>query len=321
MPEVEGGRPEAPVAGGRDPPLAPGGEPGAGAPDRGYAPGPEAAIAPRIVHRAVHAGPGDEPHDDAIAVEEPLEIRIAGDAVAVTMRTPGDDGDLALGFLYAEGIIEGASDVGSVSHCGRPGAEGFGNVVEVVPGAGARLEWERVEATRRGTITTAACGVCGRRSIDDLLDLCTALPPGPVVARQALRGAIEEMRAAQGLFERTGGTHAAAVHAADGRRLVAREDVGRHNAVDKVVGALLRDRLVGRGAGEGPGAPAILAVSGRASFEIVQKAMRARIPVVASVSAPTSLAVDLAVKGGLTLAGFVRGARVNVYAHPARIGA
>jgi FdhD protein len=268
----------------------------------------------------VHAGPDAEPRDDAIAVEEPLEIRIAGDPVAVTMRTPGDDGDLALGFLYAEGIIEGASDVGSVSHCGRPGSEGFGNVVEVTPGAGAKLEWERVEATRRGTLTTAACGVCGRRSIDDLLDLCTSLPPGPVVTREAVRGAIAEMRTTQGLFEQTGGTHAAAAHTAAGRRLVGREDVGRHNAVDKVVGALLRERLVGRGAGGGPGAPAILAVSGRASFEIVQKAMRAGIPVVASVSAPTSLAVDLAVKGGLTLAGFVRGPRVSVYAHPARIG-
>lgn len=280
---------------------------------------PEAAIAPRVVHRTVHAGPGAAERDDVVAVEEPLEIRIAGEAVAVTMRTPGDDGDLALGFLYAEGIIESAADVGSVAHCGRPGTEGFGNVIEVTPGAGVRLEWERVEATRRGTITTAACGVCGRRSIDDLLDLCSFLPPGPAVARGALSGAIEEMRGAQGIFERTGGTHAAAVHAAAGIRLVAREDVGRHNAVDKVVGALLRERLVGRGAQGGPGAPAILAVSGRASFEIVQKAMRARIPVVASVSAPTSLAVDLAVKAGVTLAGFVRGPRLNVYAHPARL--
>jgi FdhD protein len=281
--------------------------------------GPEAAIAQRIVTRTVHAAPGAGERDDAVAVEEPLEIRIAGDPVAVTMRTPGDDGDLALGFLYAEGIIECAADVGSVAHCGRPGSEGFGNVIEVTPGAGARLAFERIDATRRGTITTAACGVCGRRSIDDLLEICTSLPPGPAVAREALGRAVEEMHTAQALFERTGGTHAAAVHTASGGRLLAREDVGRHNAVDKVVGALLRQRLVGRGADGGPGAPAILAVSGRASFEMVQKAMRAGIPVLASVSAPTSLAVDLAVKAGLTLAGFVRGARVNVYAHPDRI--
>jgi FdhD protein len=140
-----------------------------------------------------------------------------------------------------------------------------------------------------------------------------------VVSREAVSRAIEEMRSAQGLFERTGGTHAAAVHTAAGERLLAREDVGRHNAVDKVVGALLRDGRVGRGAAGGAGAPALLAVSGRASFEIVQKAMRAGIPVVASVSAPTSLAVDLALRAGLTLAGFVRGARINVYAHPDRI--
>jgi FdhD protein len=258
--------------------------------------------------------------DDAVAVEEPLEIRIAGDAVAVTMRTPGDDGDLALGFLFAEGIVESAADVGAVAHCGRPGDEGFGNVVEVTPGAGAVLEWERVDATRRGTITTSACGVCGRRSIDDLLALCQPLPPGPCVSRAAVLRAIEEMRTAQELFERTGGTHAAAAHAAGGERLAAREDVGRHNAVDKVVGALLRERLVGRGAEAGPRRPAVLAVSGRASFEIIQKAARARIPVVASVSAPTSLAVDLSVRAGLTLAGFVRGGRINVYAHPYRLG-
>jgi FdhD protein len=265
------------------------------------------------------SGAGSASRDDAVAVEEPLEIRIAGDPVAVTMRTPGDDGDLALGFLFAEGIVESAADVGAVAHCGRPGDEGFGNVVEVTPGAGAVLEWERVEATRRGTITTSACGVCGRRSIDDLMALCRPLSAEPRVPRAAVLRAIEEMRTAQDLFARTGGTHAAAVHAAGGERLAAREDVGRHNAVDKVVGALLRDRLVGRGADPGARRPAVLAVSGRASFEIVQKAARARIPVVASVSAPTSLAVDLSVRAGLTLAGFVRGGRINVYAHPGRL--
>lgn len=280
---------------------------------------PEAAIAPRLVHRSVVTDPGAAPREDAIAVEEPLEIRIAGDPVAVTMRTPGDDGDLALGFLYGEGIVERAADVGTVAHCGRPGSEGYGNVIDVAPGAGTSLAWERVEATRRGTLTTAACGVCGRRSIDDLLAACVPLPPGPAIARDTVLRAIDEMREAQSLFERTGGTHAAAAYTAGGRRLVGREDVGRHNAVDKVVGALLRDRLVGQGAAPGAGGPALLVVSGRASFEIVQKAIRARLPAVASVSAPTSLAVDLAGRAGLTLAGFVRGRRINVYAHPARL--
>ncbi|MBI5067136.1 MAG: formate dehydrogenase accessory sulfurtransferase FdhD [Deltaproteobacteria bacterium] len=279
---------------------------------------PRSAIAARIVTRPVQSAPGAPAHDDAVAVEEPLEIRIAGDPVAITMRTPGDDGELALGFLYAEGIIDGADDVGGVAHCGRPGSEGYGNVIEVTPGAGTALVWDRVEASRRGTLTTAACGVCGRRSIDDLLGLCSPLPPGPPVGRADVVRAVGAMAEAQSLFARTGGTHAAAAHTAGGERLFLREDVGRHNAVDKVVGALLKERLVGRGA-SGPRQPAMLVVSGRASFEIVQKAVRARIPVVASVSAPTSLAVDLAGKAGLTLVGFVRAERVNVYSSPARL--
>ncbi len=279
---------------------------------------PRSAIAARIVTRPVQSAAGAPAHDDAVAVEEPLEIRIAGDPVAITMRTPGDDGELALGFLYAEGIIDGADDVGGVAHCGRPGTEGYGNVIEVTPGAGTALVWDRVEASRRGTLTTAACGVCGRRSIDDLIDLCSILPPGPPVSRTDVVRAVGAMAEAQSLFARTGGTHAAAAHATGGERLFLREDVGRHNAVDKVVGALLKERLVGRGAA-GPRQPGMLVVSGRASFEIIQKAVRARIPVVASVSAPTSLAVDLAGKAGLTLVGFVRAERVNVYSNPARL--
>jgi len=254
-----------------------------------------------------------------VAVEEPLEIRIAGDTVAVTMRTPGDDGELTLGFLWGEGLIASPADVGSVAHCGRPGEDGYGNVVEVVPGAGVALAVERVEASRRGTLTTAACGVCGRRTIDDLMARCAPLPEGPVVPWSVLTAVVAGLREVQGTFARTGGTHAAAAHDAAGRRLVAREDVGRHNAVDKVVGALLREGRLGPGAPD-DGRPALLVVSGRASFEMVQKAARAGIPILASVSAPTSLAVDLAHAARLTLAGFVRGESLNVYAHPARIG-
>jgi FdhD protein len=275
--------------------------------------------AARVATRRVHDPSTATSRDDSVAVEEPLEIRISGDVVAVTMRTPGDDGDLALGFLYAEGIVGSAADVGSVAHCGRPGDEGYGNVVEVTPGAGVALEFERVAASRRGTLTTAACGVCGRRTVEDLVAVCAPLPPGPVLAAGAVAAAVARLREAQGVFSRTGGTHAAAAHDAVGARLVAREDVGRHNAVDKVVGALLRERRVGPGA-PAEGAPALLVVSGRASFEMVQKAARAGIPVLASVSAPTTLAVDLALATGVTLAGFVRGDRVNVYAHPERIG-
>ncbi|HET9594614.1 MAG TPA: formate dehydrogenase accessory sulfurtransferase FdhD [Anaeromyxobacteraceae bacterium] len=268
--------------------------------------------------RRVHDPLTATSRDDSVAVEEPLEIRIAGDSVAVTMRTPGDDGDLALGFLFGEGIIASAADVGAVAHCGRPGEEGYGNVVEVTPGAGVALEFERVAASRRGTLTTAACGVCGRRTVEDLVAVCTPLAQGPVLPAAAVAGAVARLRETQGVFSRTGGTHAAAAHDAAGARLTAREDVGRHNAVDKVVGVLLRERRVGPGA-PSEGAPALLVVSGRASFEMVQKAARARIPVLASVSAPTTLAVDLALATGVTLAGFVRGDRINVYAHPGRI--
>lgn len=234
------------------------------------------------------------------------------------MRTPGEDGDLALGFLFGEGIIGAAADVGSIAHCGRPGEEGYGNVLEVAPGAGVALDFERLDASRRGTLTTAACGVCGRRTVDDLLARCAALAPGPVVPWPVVTAAVASLREAQGTFARTGGTHAAAAHDAAGRRLLAREDVGRHNAVDKVVGALLREGRLGPGVPE-ERRPALLVVSGRASFEMVQKTTRAGIPILASVSAPTSLAVDLAQAARLTLAGFVRGESLNVYAHPARI--
>jgi FdhD protein len=279
---------------------------------------PERAIATRFATRRVHDPRSASTRDDSVAVEEPLEIRVAGDAVAITMRTPGDDGDLALGFLYGEGIISSADDVGAVAHCGRPGTEGYGNVIEVTAAAGVALAVERVEASRRGTLTTAACGVCGRRSIDDLMATCVTLPGGPVLPAAAVAAAVAALRDAQGVFARTGGTHAAAAHDARGARLAAREDVGRHNAVDKVVGALLKERRVGPRA-PADRAPALLVVSGRASFEMVQKATRAGIPIVASVSAPTTLAVDLAESANLTLAGFVRGEALNVYAHPERI--
>lgn len=250
-----------------------------------------------------------------MAVEEPLEIRLSGDTVAITMRTPGDDRDLVLGFLYGEGILASAADVGSIAHCGRPGTDGYGNVVEVTAAPGTALVWERVEATRRGTLTTSACGVCGRRSVEDLVASCDPVGEGPVLAPERVSAAVEALRETQGVFARTGGTHGAAAYDAAGRRLVAREDVGRHNAVDKVVGALLRQGRVGPGAQ----APALLVISGRASFEMVQKSVRARIPIVASVSAPTTLAVDLAAQANVTLAGFVRGSRLNVYSHPERI--
>jgi FdhD protein len=255
---------------------------------------------------------------DAVAVEEPLEIRVDGEPVATTMRTPGADPDLALGFLFGEGILTGAADVSSVAHCGRPGDEGFGNVIDVHSAAGIRLDPERLLEGHRVAPISSACGVCGRRAIDDLSARIRPLDPGRRIARALLVAAIDAISRSQPAFARTGGLHAAVLVGDDGEILAAAEDVGRHNAVDKVVGALVRAGRVGSGAPDG-GGPAVLAVSGRTGFEIVQKAAAAGVPAVASISAPTSLAVDLATAAGIALAGFVRGGSMNVYAHPERL--
>lgn len=267
----------------------------------------------RRAARRLHAQAHAEQATDHVAVEEPLEIRVAGEPVAVTMRTPGDDARLAVGFLFAEGIIGSIDDVGTVAHCGRPGDEGFGNVIDVLPGAGVALDPERLQRSRRGTLTTAACGVCGRRSIADLVERCRPLDAGPQVAADTISAAVQRMKEAQPAFQTTGGTHAAAACLPDGGLVCGYEDVGRHNAVDKVVGALLYGRQVG--------VPAFLCVSGRTSFEIIQKAAAARVPVVVSVSAASSLAIDLAAACRITLCAFVRGPGMSVYTHPERIAA
>ena len=255
-----------------------------------------------------------------MAVEEPLEIRLAGDRLAVTMRTPGHDAQLAAGFLLSEGIIHSVDDLGTLTHCGRTDEPGYGNALDVIPAPGVQLVWERMAASRRGTLTTAACGVCGREQIEDLLALVQPLGEVPAIDAELVATAPDRLRAAQAAFERTGGTHAAMVLAADGTVLSVYEDVGRHNAVDKAVGALVLAGRIGPCRAPAPGpAPALLAVSGRSSFEMVQKAAVARIPVLASVGAASSLAVDLAERAGLTLATFVRNGSFNLYTHPRRI--
>lgn len=256
---------------------------------------------------------------DSLAVEEPLEVRVDGETIATTMRTPGADADLALGFLFAEGIVSGACDISTVTHCGRPSEEGYGNVIDVRSAGGMRLDPERILEGRRFVPTTSACGVCGRRAIEGLLDRIVALERGSTLPQSLVHAAIDALPRVQPAFASTGGLHAAVALAADGTVLAAAEDVGRHNAVDKVVGALIRAGRVGAGAPPGAG-PSIVAVSGRTGFEIVQKAAAAGVPLVASVSAPSSLAVDLAERAGLTLCGFVRGGSMNVYAHPWRLG-
>jgi FdhD protein len=234
------------------------------------------------------------------------------------MRTPGHDHDLALGFLFAEGIIEGAEDVGSIFHCGRPGEEGYGNVLDVTSAGGHRIDPERILDSRRFIPVSSACGVCGREAIDRLLARVPAVDSRLRIDRALVVRAMEALHGSQPVFQRTGGLHAAVLVDAAGAVLAAAEDVGRHNAADKVVGALLRQRRLGPRA-PADGRPAVLAVSGRAGFEIVQKAAVAGVPVVASVSAPSSLAVDLAGRAGVALLGFVRGERMNVYAHAWRL--
>jgi FdhD protein len=274
--------------------------------------------APFTIRRTGEAGA----REDLVAVEEPLEIRLAGETVATIMRTPGDDHRLALGYLFAEGILQEAVDASAIFHCGRVGEEGYGNVIDVAPASGARIDWARLDASRRGGLTSSACGVCGRAAVEDLLEGLPPLPPGLVVPLARVAAAMAALRGHQPTFDATGGTHGAVLFDEAGALLAAHEDVGRHNAVDKIVGSLLLSRAA-RAAGPaqaGPApAPAILAVSGRGGFEIVQKAARAGIPVVACVSAPTSLAVEVARAAGVTLAGFVRGDRMNVYAHEARL--
>ncbi len=246
---------------------------------------------------------------DLLATEEPLEIRVDGRSLAVTMRTPGADFELAVGFLHGEGVLHSADDVASVRYCVDAAEQQYNVVtVDLAPGVPPPAS-----ALVRSVVTTSACGVCGTASLEALHERGVApLAPGPIVSADVLRALPKRLAAQQPVFDRTGGLHAAALFTAAGELLVAREDVGRHNAVDKVVGwALLQNRL--------PLSGALLVVSGRAGFEIAQKAIAAGVPLVAAVSAPSSLAVSVARDFGLTLVGFLRGARFSVYAGDERV--
>jgi FdhD protein len=249
---------------------------------------------------------------DRLVTEEPLEIRVGGpgqepQSVTVTMRTPGHDFELAVGFLLSEGVIRGHEDVHQVKYCELPdGAEQQYNVVTV------RVR-RPVEVRPRLTTTTASCGICGTAQLDDLQARCPVVPPGGrQVPVQVLLSLPERLRAAQAVFDKTGGLHAAGVFDFEGGLVAAREDVGRHNALDKVVGFALFEHML-------PLSEHVLAVSGRVSFELVQKAAVAGIPVLAAVSAPSSLAVQTAERLGVCVAGFVRPPTANVYAHPERV--
>jgi FdhD protein len=254
-----------------------------------------------------------EIRDDLVVGEEPLEIRAAGPRqepvqVAVTMRTPGYEEELAIGFLTTEGLLAGNTVTG-VSY-GDPG-----EVAEPDDSVVVRLarRFDPALAAKRNFVATASCGICGKASIDDVAVRCEPLPRGlPFVARSVVVGLPDALRAAQAAFERTGGLHAAGLFETDGRLVAIREDVGRHNALDKLIGSRAQ-------ANELPLWDRILMVSGRVSFEIVQKAAMAGIPIIAAVSAPSDLAVRLADRLGVTLIGFLRGTSFNVYTHDGRV--
>ncbi|HEY4702988.1 MAG TPA: formate dehydrogenase accessory sulfurtransferase FdhD [Streptosporangiaceae bacterium] len=257
------------------------------------------------------AGPLAGARADLLAVEEPLEIRIGGQPLTVTMRTPGDDIDLAAGFLFTEGLLSPAVDLRQIRMCDENVADATLEVADLPSPAELERATDARRAQRkaqRNFLTTSACGVCGKESIDAIrvrsrYDLTAdQLQVSPVV----LAGLPDRLREAQRVFASTGGLHAAGLFTADGSLAVLREDVGRHNAVDKVIGWALR-------AGRLPLSGHILMVSGRASFELVQKAAVAGIPVLAAVSAPSSLAADLAEETGMTLVGFLRGNSMNGY--------
>lgn len=250
---------------------------------------------------------------DSLAAEEPMEIRVGGRPLTVTMRTPGNDFDLAVGFLVSEGVVHDRTDVTAVRYCAGATDDGSNtyNVVDVTLAPGVRLPDVSLE---RNFYTTSSCGLCGKASLDAVRTQTrwSVAEDEARISSEVLFSLPDLLRAAQRVFDTTGGLHAAGLFSADGELLTLREDVGRHNAVDKVIGHALQQGLV-------PLRGTVLMVSGRASFELVQKAAMAGIPVLAAVSAPSSLAVDLAAETGLTLLGFLRGRSVNVYTGAERI--
>ena len=252
---------------------------------------------------------GNRGLDDRVVVEEPLEIRIGGESFVVTMRTPGDDLDLAAGFLLTEGWIDNLGDIGTLAYCADEKNPDLKNIVDVrltgskIPGEAARVA--------RTTWANSSCGLCGKATLESIRQICRKLEDDVRISRSTIVGLPAALFGQQTNFQETGGIHAAGLFDNRGRCLCVREDIGRHNAVDKAIGGALRGNFLGDAVA--------MMVSGRLGFEIAQKALLGRIPVVASVSAPSSLAIDLAKDFGLTAIGFLRGESMNVYAHPERI--
>jgi len=247
--------------------------------------------------------------DDSLTVEEPLEIRLHGEAIAVVMRTPKDDFDLVAGFLLTEGIVQRPADIGLISYCEQAQPPNLQNVIEVRLADGVEFDAERL---KRNFYASSSCGICGKASIDHIIAQAPPIDTQFTVSTTLLYALDEELRTGQDVFAQTGSVHAAGLFDLEGGMLSSREDVGRHNAVDKVIGQLVRQDLM-------PPEQCVLMLSGRASFEIMQKALVAGIPMVAAVSGPSSLAVDFAREANMTLVGFLRGKRCNVYAGYERI--
>jgi FdhD protein len=258
--------------------------------------------------------------DDLLAAEEPLEMRLLWKdgrktvtrSIAVTMRTPGNDFELAAGFLHGEGILAAREDIADISYCMDEDEEQAFNIVTVTLRPGLVFDASRLE---RNFYTTSSCGVCGKAALESLeVQGCDIVPAGFVVSSEIVCALPQKLRAAQAVFEQTGGLHAAGLFERDGELIALHEDVGRHNAVDKLIGErFLEDEL--------PLSESVLMLSGRASFELLQKALVARIPVVAAVGAPSSLAVELADSFNITLCGFVKADSLNVYTGPERVAA
>ncbi len=251
-------------------------------------------------------GGAAESTEDELAHEEPLEIRVRGRAVSVTMRTPGHDEELAAGFLATEGMIRRREDVLRIEPCGR---NEDGNLVNVLLAPDVVVDFDKLT---RHVFASSSCGLCGKATIDAVRGQFPPITSDLVVDAKTILSLPEKMRQTQSTFDRTGGLHAAGIFSSSGALIVLREDVGRHNALDKVIGYGLLNGLL-------PYERHILLVSGRTSFEIIQKALAARVPLIAAVSAPSSLAVDFARESGQTLIGFLRGERMNVYAGEQRI--
>ncbi|HEY1685892.1 MAG TPA: formate dehydrogenase accessory sulfurtransferase FdhD [Tepidisphaeraceae bacterium] len=244
---------------------------------------------------------------DELVVEEPLEIRVRGQAISVTMRTPGHDEELAAGFLLTENVIAASQDVLKITACER---NEEGNLINVQLAPDVQVDFDQLT---RHVFASSSCGLCGKASIDAISQHFSPVQSDVKFSPELITTFPERMRQHQATFNTTGGLHAAAIFDSNGKLLVLREDVGRHNAVDKVLGRCLLDRLL-------PLSQHLLLVSGRLSFEILQKALAGRVPIIAGVSAPSNLAVDFAHRNGQTLIGFLRGSRMNIYTHPHRLG-